>query len=586
MAQWQKSVADKETHLWSLYKEGIDYQNKLGLRRTIPQNVDFYEGRQWPSPTESTKNLPRPVVNIVKMICRSKKSSILSTPVKIYYKAFTPNADLEKLNSFCQYLQKEFNQEGLDKLAIDDGIKKGSYFYHYYWDKYALSPSGFIEGDVRCEIIDPLNIFFSNPCELDEQKQKWILIASSVDPSHIYEICDSDLCKLINVTEEEGKNAENPKSVTLLTRYYRVNGEVWCERATKFSTVNKPFRLSPDRASIDSIYNSVYKSDQENISPPSPKAEQSATNEQNNAISSKKLDYLYSLGKKQVPVAALYPIVCGYYERREGSIYGISEVEGIIPNQKAINFNIAMSLLNAQQCAWGKYIALPNALKGQKISNSPGQVLIDHSGTGNGIKRMSEEALSDVPMEITDTLTELTRTATGSSEILSGEALSANMSGVAIAQLQAQAEVPIEELRSTFWEVKKKQGLILAQFIRLYYFDKEFVRTKRDDVGNEYEICDRFSSKDYESILFDVVVEPTRGTKASVASDINMLDTCLKNGKISLETYVRAYPEGAISNKTSILKQIEAEKEREITKLRKELEMLKNSKKVDPVSII
>ncbi|MBQ8146122.1 MAG: hypothetical protein IJ039_05010 [Clostridia bacterium] len=582
MAQWQKAIADGETYLWSLYKEGIDYQNKLGLRRIIPQNVDFYEGRQWPAATEATKNLPRPVINIVKMICRSKKSSILATPVKILYKAFTPNADLEKLNSFCQSLQKEFNQEGLDKLAIDDGIKKGSYFYHYYWDKNAISPSGYIEGDVRCEIIDPLNIFFSNPCELDEQKQRWILIASSIDPSYIYEICDEGLEGTINPYEEEQKNGEKPKAITLLTRYYRINGEVFCERATKFSTVNKPFRLSPRKSSTKSLYDGVKNESNE------PSFQENFAQDSENSLHqiSKRLNYLESLGKKKETVASLYPIVCGYYERREGSIYGISEVEGIIPNQKAINFNIAMSLLNAQQCAWGKYIALPNALKGQKISNSPGQVLIDYSGTGNGIKRMSEEALSQVPMSITDTLTELTRTATGSSEILSGDALSSNMSGVAIAQLQAQAEVPIEELRSTFWEVKKKQGLVLAQFIRLYYYDKEFVRTKKDELGNEYEICDRFSSKEYENVLFDVVVEPTRGTKASIASDINMLDTCLKNGSISLETYVRAYPEGAISNKSSILKQIEAEKQSEISKLRKELEMSKNSKTVDPVSII
>ena len=580
MAQWQKSLSEEETQLWSYYKEGIDYQNSLGLRRKIPQNIDFYEGRQWPLPTEATKNLPRPVVNIVKMICRSKKSSILSTPVKIIYKAYSQNNDLEKLNAFCQSLQKEFNQEGLDKLAIDDGIKKGSYFYHYYWDKYAISPSGYIEGDVRCEIIDPLNIFFSNPYELDEQKQKWILIASSTEPSYIYDICDDDLKKSINLTDEEDENKEKTKFVTLLTRYFRINGEVWCERATKFSIVNKPFRLSPNQLSINCLTSG--NENKENV--------EETTNElddnDENSNFSKKLEYLQSLGKRKAFSASLYPIVCGYYERREGSIYGISEVEGIIPNQKAINFNIAMSLLNAQQCAWGKYIALPNALKGQKISNSPGQVLIDYSGTGNGIKKMSEEALSKVPMEITDTLTELTRIATGSSEILSGDTLSTNMSGVAIAQLQAQAEVPIEELRSTFWEVKKKQGLVLAQFIRLYYYDKEFVRTKKDEDGNEYEVCDHFSSSEYENALFDVVVEPTKGTKASVSSDINMLDNCLKNGKISLETYIRAYPEGAISNKTSILKQIEAEKESEITKLRKELEMLKKSKTGDPVSII
>lgn len=575
MAKWQGNNIDKETYLWSLYQEGLNYQGALGIRHTIPTCIDFYEGRQWPPATENTKNMPRPVINIVKMICRSKKSSILSTPVKFLYKSYDSSADMDKLNSFSEFIQNELNQEGLDKLAIDDGIKKGSYFFHYFWDKDAISQFGRLEGGVRCEIIDPLNIFFANPRELDEQKQKWILISTHLDASSIYELCDKEqynTLKLLENRDSTTSEANKSNKVTLLTRYFRINGEVWCERATKYSIVNKPFKLSPSKDYLELLQNN--------------NMERRASSIDQHSTHTDKLDYLSKYNRRVSVAATLYPIVSGYYDKREGSIYGISEVEGLIPNQKAINFNIAMSLLNAQQCAWGKYIALPNALKGQKITNSPGQVLIDHSGTGNGIKRMGEESLSSVPISISETLLELTRSFTGSSELLSSDNLGSNMSGVAIAQLQAQAEVPIEELRSNFIEVKKKQGLVLAQFIRLYYYDKEFIRRKRDEKGRECEICDRFSSREYENTIFDVMVEATRGSRSSITSDINLLNTCLQSGKISLETYIKAYPEGAISNKSSILKQIEAEKNSEIEHLRKELERCKSGKTVDPVSII
>ncbi len=465
------------------------------------------------------------------------------------------------------------NQEGLDRLAIDDGIKKGSYFFHYYWDKYAEGLTGKTEGGVRCEIIDPLNIFFSNPRELNEQKQKWILIATPVELSSIISIADEG-ANLSQITPDQDTEAISDTSVvTLLTRYYRINGEVWCERGTKSCIINAPFPLTPDKNRFNSLANAkIRQSDK--------------TAKTNYVESTAQNGYLSLLVGKKQPKATLYPIVCGYYERKEGSIYGISEVEGIIPNQKAINFNIAMTLLNSQQCAWGKYIALPNALKGQIITNSPGQVLIDHSGTGDGIKRMKDEGISEIPMSIVQSITELTRTATGSNEILSGEALNANLSGVAIAQLQAQAEVPIEELRATFWEAKKKQGVVLAQFIRLYYFDKLFLRKARRENGEECEICDTFSSQDYENAIFDVVVEPIKGSRAGLSSDINLLNDCLRSGKISFETYIKAYPEGAIGNKSSILHQIEHEKSTEIYKLRKELEMYKNGKTLDPVSIV
>ena len=95
MAEWKEMLSDSETHLWALYRQGIDSQISLGIRQSIPTYVDFYEGRQWPAPTPSTKNLPRPVVNIIKMICRSKKAAILNAPVKVLFKSYSPMTDTE-----------------------------------------------------------------------------------------------------------------------------------------------------------------------------------------------------------------------------------------------------------------------------------------------------------------------------------------------------------------------------------------------------------------------------------------------------------------------------------------------------------
>ncbi len=553
MVKWQGALKER-THLYKMYQDGIDYQSKLGIRDSIPNNIRFYEGKQWPKSTENTKNLPRPVVNIVKMICRSKKSAILSTPVRIIYKSYTESTNLSRFNSFADSIFKDLGQDKLDRLAIDDGIKKGSYFYHYFWDKNAPDIKGRIDGAVRCELIDPLNIFFENPSQLNEQMQKWILIASFRHRVDIFELLDSD----ISLSEEELTEDENDDgSITVLTRYFRINGEVYCERGTKSHIINKPFPIAPSKEEFNSI---LLDRSKDPIT-------QKATKLENSALYN-------SLINKNTVRAGLYPVVCGFYEKREGSIYGISEIEGIIPNQKSINFNIAMSLLNAQECAWGKYIALPNALKGQKISNVPGQVLIDHTGTGEGIKRMEEQPLSEVPINITNTLIDITKKSCGVSELMSGEALWNNMSGAAIAQLQAQAQLPIEELKSDYWDVKRKQGLIVAQFMKLYFYNRVFI-TKTEENGVEKDVFDTFSSEDYENSIFDVEVEVTGGVKATVASDISVLDACLNNGSISLEAYIKAYPDCAISNKTEILKQLELERSSEITKLKEELELLR-----------
>lgn len=558
------------TTLWEDYQNGLTYQQNSGLAKNLPIFVNFYEGKQWAAPTKNTKNLPRPVVNIVKMICRSKKSAILSTPVKIIYKAENESADVEKFNNFAAYIQKEIGQDALDKKAIDDGVKKGSYFYHYYWDSEAKGKDGSQPGGVRCEIIDPLSIFFSNPTELDEQKQKWIMIASREDIKSVRAKCDKSIDPETIVADKSDSKygtieQEGNELCTVLTRYFRQNGEVYWEKATRTAIINKPTPLAPDIQAISKEYG--FEEDAPNNSLPDNHETQPLTTDSTKAY--------------------LYPIVVGNYEIREKSIYGLGEVEGIIPNQKSINFNLAMSLLNAQEVAWGKYIVDPNALKGQVINNEPGQVLIDYSQTGNGIRKMTEQVIQSQPLQLVDTLTQLTRVVTGSSEVMTGETLGASMSGAAIAQLQSQAQQPIEELKDTFWLVKEKQGKILAQFFKLYYKEKEFTyeseETKIDEFGKpildnfgqpqkeEVEMTDIFNSADYQGVDFDVVVEATSGTKSSAAGDINALDVLLSKGLISMKTYLKAYPKDALSNRSEILKGIEEDEKSQITQLQQEL---------------
>lgn len=531
------------TDLWKDYENGIAYLSNTGLRKKLPQYVKYYEGEQWPAPTKLTKNMPRPVINIIKMICRSKKAAILSTTVKIKYEAEAEGVNVERFNRFSEYIQKEIGQSAIDSDAVSDGVKKGCYFYHYYWDSEACGKDGIKLGALRCETIDALDILFADPTQTDEQKQKWIIIVSREEVSSVRAKADKgidlDAIKPDDNDDSYGTiEQEGSELCTVLTRYFRKNGEVYCEKAVKSTVVNAPFPLSPDLEAAKKELGIV--SDNEEIDAPN-----------NSLPDNHKSKPLISSGAK----ARLYPIVVGNYERREKSIYGLSEVEGLIPNQKAINFNVAMMLLNNQQLAWGKYIVDPRALGKQVITNEPGQVLIDYSLTGNGIRKMQEQPLPSQPMAIVDSILQMTRNVSGATEVMTGEAIGANMSGTAIAQLQSQAQMPIEDLRNTFWQVKEKQGRVLAQFFKLYYQRKEYSYIAGE--GEEAErVSDVFNGSDYYDVDFDVVVEATSGTKSSAAGDINMLDVLLKTGAIDASGYVNAYPNDAISNKSELLRAI------------------------------
>lgn len=564
------------------YDKAVAYQSTLGIAKDYPKFVRFYEGKQWPKPTKNTQNLPRPVINFTKMICRNKKSAILAKRLRLNYKPEQAGVDVSKFNEYGAYVMKELGQDALDKLCIDDAVKKGSYVFHYFWDADACGKDGLYLGALRGERVDPLNVLYANPCERDEQKQKWIIIVSREEVSAVRAKADDDVDRdAIRADESEDsydtKEQEGDELCTVLTRYFRVGGEVYYEKATKSAIINKPTPLAPDVEAAMKYLGFEGEG-----------GEEPTEDAPNNSLPDGKDGEALQTERIKAP---LYPIVVGSYEYREGSIYGIGEVEGLIPNQKAVNFQFAMSLLNSQELAWGKYIVHPNALKGQVITNEPAQVLTDHTGTGKGIAKMQEQTIHGEPTKLATEMIQLTRSVTGASEVMSGEVVSASMSGAAIAQLQAQASQPIEELADNFRIVKEKQGKVVAQFLKLFYIEREFSYESDDPVLDEmgnpvmdqlgrpmHESVERsavFSSSEYANVDFDVVAEAVAGTKSSAAGDIQLLEALFSQGKISFKTFIKLYPEDALSNKQEILRVAEEEEAGSLSSMAAEIEQLK-----------
>ncbi len=509
-------IEEQVSKCWELYRAGKEYVARLGLNETVKENVDFYEGRQWAAPTRTTRNMPRPVVNMVKFVCRNKRAKLTLTPVKLLFRCENNAALGEKFGEFAAYLMKEMRLKELDSRAIKDALVKGSYCYHFYWDDSCMDTLGVDKGAVRCELVDPLQVFFANPLECDEQKQDWVMIATRMPVDKALALADEDADKSLIVPDETDGETEQhgSKLCTVLTRYFRVDDEVFCERAVKCTMLNKARPLSPDV---------TWKKENGEV-----------------------VEY-----NKQK--AKLYPLVFGCYEERDKSIYGISEVEGIVPNQKIINHILGMEALAIQNVAWGKYVVSKDALRGQQISNEPGEVLVDHSATGNGIRKLEHPSLASTPLHFVDSLANLTRVVTGSSEVMTGEQLN-NMSGTAIAALQAQANQPIEEQRERFWRVKERQGKVLAQCCRLYY-DKKLWYMEQDDGQTELKL---FDAEEYRDIELAVTVQACTGTSSTTASDISLLETLFAKGAIDAVTFVDAYPEEALCDKTNILQKVAA----------------------------
>ena len=529
---------------WSRYQDSLTYMAQIGIKEKAPKWVDLYEGRQWPAATELTKTMPRPVVNIVKMIARNKKAGVLSSPVALHFVTDNLEKDVEKFDRFAEYIARELDQEEKDAEGIEDKIKKGTCAWHYYWNTSKQGMPSNVDGSLDLEIIDPLNVHVANPNQKDVEKQKWIMISTREELEAVLANTDTKYKEHVKSDTSESPYHEvekdNEQYVTVLTEYFKdKNGEVFWQKHTSAGAISDPVSMTPT------------------IEETKPKGEGVAETALPDEPEDKALKNVFRR----------YPIVIGVWDSRDKSYLGIGEVESLEPNQKAINLGMGLQLLKVQNEAFGKWAVKEDALEGQTITSEIMQVLTDHSKLGDGIKKLPESPISGTPMDIINGLTDQTRMVTGATEVMSGEVISAGMSGAAIATLQAQAMKPIEEKQKSFWRDKQRQGLIMAEFFKFYYEDKEFTYTKKDKLGKDKPERDTFNGSDYQDTDFKVVVQAGAATAFSEGGDIAMLEMLVSKDLISAKTFIESYPKTALSNSKEILEAFERAEQSQVAQL-------------------
>lgn len=544
------------------WKKCEKYYTETSLDSRITQCVDFFEGRQWAKPTNNTKNLPRPVFNITEMVVTSRAGNILGSPVKLNYIADDDEKSTRSFSDFAAYQQKEMRQDENNYQAVHDGLVKGTYVYYFYWDELSIGRKGKYEGALRCEMLDVLNVGVANPQETDCQKQDWIIVRKRLTVSKAKRLCDSEKLKnfvkpdTLDTNYSDEIELDEKNMVTVLYRFFKKDGEVYFEAGTKDVMLFKPKCLNPS-ISKERIYN------EEKID---------GVDEADTTLE------IQTKGKEIYYKANLYPFEIGCLKPKNKSIFGRSEVEDLIPTQKAINFIYALAILNCQQLGSPKIIAKNGALKNQTITNQIGEILTDHTPVGTqGIYTLQPVPFTQGAMGLAPAMVDLLRTVTNSSEVMTGDTIGREMSGVAIAQLQAQSEKPTAMQQKRFWRSLERNGKIMEMFYKLYYEEKEYSYSLTKDeelelIRNNKNIPKKqkavFNGKEYIDKDFNIVVEAGAGTQYSEIQSMSMLDNLLNTQAIDLTTYVEMYPESAMPFKEEMKRYIQAREQSELEQMK------------------
>lgn len=475
----------------------------------------FKSGNQWAPATEKTKNLPRPVINVIRYIENHKVSQILNEPVKM---VFSPDELNEEdmsstvgANVFSQYSATEWEnvqQDRLNEKALDKASNLGTAIWHYYYDteKTGGRKLKYI-GSLAGEVIDPINCFVGNPQQQDTQKQPWILISGRYTVEEARAEAkkngakESDLLRIQgdSNTLDEGYDVaqkELKEKVTVITAYWKENKSVWLAKVCGDVFIQKP---------VDTQHK-------------------------------------------------LYPIVNMQWYEKDKSWYGIGDTEGLINNQKSINLMVAMQMMSAQLTGMPKLMLKQGFI--DNFNNDPASVIVDNNPTGGwSAQYLQPAAMTSQVSELVEFLIGNSKTLAGATETATGElAKSSQMNATAIMLLQKASGVPIESIKRRFRRAMEEIGQIWLEFWTINYNTARLISVK-DNSGQEIPL--EFRGSDFKDIGLKLKLDIGASADYSETLVMTTLDKLYDKGAIDTKTYVELAPASVMPFKQDLLKQLE-----------------------------
>lgn len=508
----QKIITPKG--IWDEYLSGEDYHRQINLYETVNKNEDFYEGEQWKG--VNAPDLEKPVINIFKRAVSYLGSQIISNDVGVCLEPFGKD---DSFSEVCRILTEQVNRaieitkaKTKNRDIIKDAAITGDGALYAWFD-----PEKGSLGEIELETIDNEKVLFRNPFEHDVQKQRSIIIVKRmmVDDAR-------DVAKENGLSEDEinmilpdsradysGERADIGRSlVTVLLRFWKEDGVVWFSESTRDVFIRKPVKTG----------------------------------------------------------AKLYHLAWMPWEKRRGSYHGAAVMTPYIQNQIYVNKMWALAMVYSSKMAWPQRFYDATKIRGN-LSNKVGQA-IGVAGDPKSAVYFDSPAgnMSAQVLELVDRTIRYTRESLGVNDAALGDIRPENTSAIIAAAEQTAAPLIFQKLANhQLWEDLVH---IFIDIIREFYGEREiFTERKLPDGTKEKQRMEfDFSKVDYDS--FEIKVNIGNAAYWSQLMQVQTMDAFFGKGIIDdALIYLEHIPEGYVSGKEELMKELRAKREKEEMKM-------------------
>lgn len=539
-------IEKQKTNIFTLYERGKNYNRNFNLYEEGTDNYNYYHGRQWEDlekPNINSKAYTEPVVlNIIKPIVKYKVNIVNQYSYQI---VFNPNTygtleELETLSNttrgLTQFVNRmwEKSQSGKKvRSIVKNACINSQGIIHF-----------FNEGDdINSEEIDKNNFYLGNENDSDLQNQPYILCvfrktvrevqerAKKYREAGLNKLTDQQISNIVEDMEhwEQAGNKYMNVEVSpmcLVVQMYerREDGKIWVSEATQSCELLQP----------------------------------------------------------QTTKCELYPFAHFLWEEEKGYARGVSEVKGLIANQREINKTatrraIAVRIGAYPKLAYSKkYISDPRTLS--QVGTPIG---IDGAGASDVNKFVSylkPATMSGDAYNLQQDLIQGTRDLAGAGDTVTGQVDPTQASGKAILAVQQASQQPLNEQVENYKYFLEDCAKIIFEMIKVYYVDGLTLYSSEETVNElgqteSLEKPFKLNAKQLEALDVDMKIDITNTSPYSkYTQEMSLLDL-LGNGQITLEEFTEALPEDSSLPKPDLETIIKKRKEarKQITMMQQEM---------------
>ncbi len=410
--------------IWREYREGTALMTRDGFYDRSEECRSFYAGDQWRYlPTDGER---LPVYNIIDPIVKYKTAVVAQNSLTVNYSFDTADqpalselsrraAELLNRNARLLWEQNQMDQRCWE--AVEDGCVNGAAYLYFYMQG----------GRLKSELLDGENLLFGDEQEPDLEAQPYILVVRrrSVDAVRAEALAnglpreevdritpDRELGGPLDTTLENGLE-EHRKCISIL-KFYKKDGNVCYVQATQ-QCVYHP----------ETVLEGVRR----------------------------------------------YPIAPFIWARRKGSCRGRGAVESLIPNQIAINKNLARMDIAIKRFAYPKLVYnAPRIQNVEDIEKIGASIAVDDPNVSIGelISYVQPAGINGMAYSFMNGMITTTRELCGAGDAVTGQINPEQASGAAILAVREAATLNLNFAVAQLSRFVEDVALIWYDLLRAY----------------------------------------------------------------------------------------------------------------------